>query len=386
MPHAVPCNTPKAGIQLAIFLIGLFAFLQVYSIQAILPVLKAVFLASSSQLGLSVAMTVIAIALVSPFIGIVSDKFGRKFLIVSALAFMSVPTFLISYASQLYELNLWRFLQGLCVPAMTVVCLAYLSEEFPHHIAKLTAIYVAGTVLGGFLGRFLLGYLHELVGYQTGFIIMSAVTLFGAMIVQWLLPASQHFAKASAKSVLPTLSEHSKNPAVIRACLLGACVLFSLVGCFTFINLHLAKSPYFLSPASLGNIFAVYLIGVVITPLSARLIGRIGTRLSIVMAIFLSMAGLFLTLATPLWLIVVGLCVMSSGVFVTQTATISYMTGRIHTGRSLGLGLYYMTYYAGGSIGAWLSGVVYGLWHWTGVVVVIFLVQVLGLLIVAKMD
>lgn len=368
------------AVRFAIFLVGVFAFLQVYSIQAVLPALKTALNATAPQMGVSVGMTVMAIAMVSPFMGMISDMFGRKRFVVGAMAALAVPTFLAGFSSHIYELNLWRFLQGLCVPAMTVVILAYLSEEFPESTAKLTATYVAGTVLGGFLGRFLLGHLHDFIGYDKGFMVMAVMTLFGAVFVQKILPPSQHFIKSgNLKAAGQTLLEHGKNPAVVASCLLGACVLFSLVGAFTFINLHLTKAPYHLSPSHLANIFAVYLIGMVITPLSARLITRFGNRPTIICAILFSAVGLLLTLTAPLWLIIVGLTVMSSGVFVTQTATISQMTTHLDHGRSLGLGLYYMMYYAGGSIGAWLCGLTYAAFDWQGVVLLILGVQGLGI-------
>lgn len=385
-PNTTDHSSPPPTVMAAIFLVGMFAFLQVYSIQAILPVLKQTLHASASQVGISVGMTVIAIALVSPFMGMISDLLGRKRFVVGAMILLAIPTFMVSLADHIYKLNLWRFLQGLCVPAMTVVILAYLSEEFPQAVAKLTSIYVAGTVLGGFLGRFILGHLHSLVGYQKGFVIMAAATLLGAVIVQFLLPTSRHFvASDNLRQGLATLKSHSKNPAVIASCVLGGCVLFSLVACFTFINLHLDRPPYNLSSSALANIFAVYLIGVVITPLSTKIITRFGTQKTLVMAILLSALGLLLSLAAPLWVIIVGLTIMSSGVFITQTATISFMTAHLKHGRSLGLGLYYMTYYAGGSLGAWLGGIAFGYGAWLSVVLLIFGVQAMGLITIRQM-
>ena len=50
---------------------------------------------------------------------------------------------------------------------------------------------------------------------------------------------------------------------------------------------------------------------------------------------------------------------MSSGVFITQSATISYLTSHVSEGRSLASGLYYMGYYGGGFIGAWACALAY---------------------------
>lgn len=119
--------------------------------------------------------------------------------------------------------------------------------------------------------------------------------------------------------------------------------------------MHLAVEPYALNSASLANVFAIYLIGMVITPLSARLIGRWGSKTTILWAVGMSMLGVGMTLAAPLWLIIVALALMSSGVFITQAATISYIAANVKEGRSLASGLYYMAYY--GAV-RWGRGVV----------------------------
>lgn len=369
-------------VRLAVFLVGLFAFLQVYSIQAVLPVLVKEFGVAESVVGLSVGITVLAISFVSPFIGVLSDRIGRKVMIVPAIVGLAIPTFLLSLVPSIELLNTARFFQGLFVPAMTVVLLAYIAEEFPQKVANLTATYVMGTVLGGFLGRFVLGYLNEFIGWRSTFVVMGATTLLGAIIVGLFLPKSTAFTKSTGNSFAKNIAEHLKNPALLTLCFLGGCVLFSLVGAFTFINLHLAKSPYLLSTSQLANLFSVYLIGMVITPLSAKLIGKFGTRTTLFLAVGFSILGLFLTLGSPLWLIITGLTALSTGVFITQTATISQLSKTVNHGRSLANGLYYSGYYFGGLVGSWACGLAFVGFGWFGVVGLIFLVQCVGLFLI----
>ena len=380
-----PQNSTNLILKLTIGLIGMFAFLQVYSIQSILPVLMDAFNASEVQAGMLVGATVMAIAIMSPFLGMLSDAVGRKSFIVGALVFLAIPTGMISISSSIGWLEFWRFLQGLSVPGITVVTIAYVGEEFEGKaVTDLMSYYVSGTVFGGFMGRFILGHLHEWVGWRTAYVVMAVVTAIGAGWVAKTLPASRCFvANPNFRSALQTLGEHLTNRYVVTACLLGACVLFSLVGCFTFINLYLADSPYHLSTGQLANIFAVYLIGVIITPLSAKLLQRFGAARTIMVAVTLSMIGVLITKVSPLWGIVMGLAIMSSGVFITQSATISYIAVNVKKGRSLASGLYYMSYYAGGTIGAWVCGLAYAKGQWTLTVWVLLGVQVLALLMAA---
>ncbi|GAA0321998.1 MFS transporter [Psychrobacter aestuarii] len=374
---------PSWIVKLTIGMIGMFAFLQVYSIQAILPVLMVDFLATEVQVGMMVGATVMAIALMSPFLGMLSDAIGRKSFIVGALLFLAIPTALIALSPSIGWLGVLRFLQGLSVPGITVVTIAYVGEEFEGKaLTSLMSFYVSGTVFGGFMGRFLLGHMHELIGWRNGYYVMGVMTLIGAAWAAKALPQSRRFVpNANFGSAIQTLGAHLTSRYVVTACLLGACVLFSLVGCFTFINLHLAEAPYNLSTGALANIFAVYLIGVIITPLSTRLLQRFGAARTVCAAVIMSMCGALLTQVTPLWGIVVGLTIMSSGVFITQSATISYIAVNVKTGRSLASGLYYMAYYAGGTVGAWACGLAYAAGSWRGTVILLLIVQTLALLI-----
>lgn len=372
--------TPSLLEKATICMIGFFAFLQVYSVQAILPVLKQDLQANEVQIGLAVGATVLAIALMSPFMGVLSDAFGRKSFIVACLILLALPTAMIGISHDIGQLAFWRFLQGISVPGITVVLIAYISEEYSQHLAGMMSLYVAGTVLGGFSGRFFAGHLETLIGWRQGYLVMSALTLMGAIWVLKMLPKSQHFTKSdNIKSALGLLLSHTKNRHVISSCALGGCVLFSLVGCFTFINLHLAASPYQLNAANLANIFSIYLIGMVITPLSVSLIKKFGMTSTIILAVCVSAVGLVMTLSSPLWLIILGLTLMSSGVFVTQAATISYLTCHVSQGRSLASGLYYMCYYGGGSVGAWLCAIAYTYGRWSSTVILILALQAIAL-------
>lgn len=378
-------RTLPLSLLLSAALTGALAFLQVYSIQSVLPVLMQDLQVSAVSAGTTVGATVLAVALVSPFTGMVSDALGRKWLIVASVLFLALPTLLLHWAADIETVWWLRFLQGLAVPGITVVLIAYIGEEFDGaRRVRLMSFYVSGTILGGFLGRFLMGYLDEWLGWRNGMLVMALLSLAGGAAVWRYLPPSRRFVpRPQVAQALKTLWRHLHNRHVLSACALGFCVLFSLVGCFTYINLYLAAPPYGLSSAQLADVFAVYLIGMVITPLAGRLIVHLGASRTVSLAVALSVFGVLLSLSPPLWLVILALALMSTGVFITQSATINYIAQHVSEGRSLASGLYYMAYYAGGFTGSWLCGMAYARGGWDRTVAVLVAAQVLAMTIAA---
>jgi YNFM family putative membrane transporter len=69
------------------------------------------------------------------------------------------------------------------------------------------------------------------------------------------------------------------------------------VGVFTYVNFYLAQPPFNLTPAELGSIFFVYLLGCVVTPLAGRFLDRHGFRRTMLLSLGMCLGGLLLTLA-----------------------------------------------------------------------------------------
>jgi predicted MFS family arabinose efflux permease len=367
-----------------IWVIGFFAFLNVYSLQAVLPMVMVDFHASPVQAGLAVGATVLAIGLVSPFMGMLSDAWGRKNVLCTSLFFLTLPTALIPLTQSFSALIALRFVQGLSVPGIVVVLIAYISEEFrAEGVARMTATYVGGTVMGGFCGRFITGHAGELLGWRGAFFALAAMNFLGALLVFWFLPKSRNFvANHNFQAGFQTLGRHLVNKRLIAACAVGFCVLFSLVGAFTYVNLYLAGEPFRLSSAGLANVFAVYLVGVLVTPLAGRYIDRWGYMRSLQGALAISATGLLLTLLPSLVAVVIGLTVCSTGVFLCQSATISAIAKSVSEGRSLATGIYYLSYYAGGAAGSWIAGIAFEEHGWTGSVLTIGVFQAIAVAIV----
>ena len=347
----------------AVMIAGACTFLNVYCTQPLLPYLQEVFRATEVQVSLTVGAVTLSVAIMAPIIGMIAESVGRKKVIVPSLFAMAVPTFLAATAHSLAALIAWRFLQGLFVPGVIAVIIAYINEEFSGRTGAVMSAYVAGTVFGGFLGRFLTGVIAAHWSWHAAFVVLGVLDLLGALAVRRWLPLATHF--VPAERLLKSFGDtwgHLRNPRLLMICGMGFSVLFSLVGVFTYANFYLARPPFLLSTAGLGSVFFVYLLGCVVTPLSGRFHDRNGFRRTALVAVAMSLGGLILTLSSWLPAVIGGLAVFSSGIFVSQSSA-TVLTGQVAgRARSSAAGLYVTFYYLGGSLGTavpawfWLNG------------------------------
>ncbi len=342
-------------------LAGMCTFLNVYDTQPLLPYLQQVFGASAIAVSLTVSATILAMALCAPVTGLLAESIGRKKVIVPSLYAITVPTLLAATAHTLHQLIFWRFMQGVFVPGVIVVIMAYINEEFPRrYVGRAMSSYISGTVLGGFLGRFIAGIVAHNFAWRETFITIGVVNLVGAILVQRFLPQAKNFVRATSVSHSITEGlEHLRNPRLLAVFGMGFAALFCLVGTFTYANFYLADPPYRLNSQQLGSVFLVYLLGLIVTPMSGRWLDRYGVRTTSSIGLAFTLLGLLLTLMHPLWVIIAGLALASSGVFIYQAV------GTVQTGivagkaRSSAAGLYVTLYYIGGGLGAIVTG-----WAW----------------------
>lgn len=356
--------------RLAVALAGGGAFLNLYSPQAILPLLSAEIGASAADISTIMTVSTLAVALTAPFTGAIADVFGRKRLIGAAMLALVVPTAMIAFAPSLDMIIFWRFLQGLLLPPIFTVMVAYIGGEWPADEAVgITGLYVSGSALGGFLGRFLTGVLVEPTGWRGAFLTVAALTAICALGVILLLPREKNFVGAGNLGIsLRQMIGHLVNPRLLAIFAVGFGVLFNFMAVFTFVNFLLAAPPFNLSPAALGAIFIVYLFGTITTPTTGHWVAKFGLRHFVIGVLMAWIVGVALTLVPSLAVIIAGLAVAAvCGLFVQASAQ-SFVAASAKNGTSSAIGLYVTAFYIGGSAGVLLAGLTWERGGWIGVV------------------
>ena len=364
---------------------GFCAFLNLYAPQSLLPLLAQEFSVTPADISLTMTATALAIAITAPFAGTIADVLGRKRVIVAAMLLLTIPTAMLAMSPSLSALIGWRFVQGLVLPPIFTVVVAYIGEEWPASEATgVTGVYMAATSVGGFSGRFFAGLLADTVGWRNGFLAIAAVTFAAGIAVAAILPRERNFVRsegvaASARQMLG----HLRNPRLLAIYAVGFGTLFNFVALFTYVAFVLAAPPFNLSPTLLGAIFATYLVGAVLVLWLGRAVARFGRRTLILGTIAVWACGALVMLIPSLWTIIGGLAIAAGCGFITQATSTASVALTAESGRTSAISLYATFLYVGGGFGAILPGLTWNAGGWPACVAMVIAMQMLMAAVIA---
>jgi predicted MFS family arabinose efflux permease len=364
---------------------GFAAFVNLYSPQALLPELAREFHVGAGEISSLMTAGTAAIAISAPFTGALADVVGRKRLIGAAMFAVVIPTMIITLMGSVPEMAFWRFVQGLLLPPIFTVTVAYIGDEWPpKDVARVAGLYVSGASIGGFSGRFIPGILADLIGWRSAIQVVGLITLAAAVIVTWTLPRESKFVRSDGLlSSLIQMLRHFRDRRLVATFAVGFGVLFNFIATFTYISFHLAAPPYLFSPTLLGLLFVTYLVSSPLMPWTGRAIAMFGRRRFVLGIIFFWIVGALLLLASPIVIILIGLTLCAVCGMFCQTISTSYVTMTAKEGRSSAVGLYACIFYIGGSAGAFLTGLAWNSAGWNGCVALIVVMQIVIAAIVA---
>jgi MFS transporter, YNFM family, putative membrane transport protein len=361
----------------AVFICGMFAFINLYCTQPLLPLLSRVFHASEAQVSWTISASTLGVALSAGMLAIFAERVDRKKTIVGSTAALAVCTLLTATSASLPVLAIWRFLQGVVTPGIFIITIAYVTEEWPAlRVPQVMSVYVAGTVFGGFMGRLVGGLLVDQYGWRLVFVVLGLASLGGAALSQWLLrPAQTRPPEAATRSKLAPVWANLGNPRLLATFGIGFCLLFTLVATFSYVTFYLSIAPFHLSTRQLSYLFAVYLCGLGTTLVAGTILARVGLRHGMIAALGACIAGLTLTLSPSLIIVSVGLAIEASGIFVAHACANSFLRDAAPPGaRVSAAGMYICSYYIGGTVGGVLPGLFWGYGGWPGCVVLVSVV------------
>ncbi len=372
----------------AMFFGGFATFALLYCVQPLMPLLSHEFAltAAQSSMVLSVSTGALAISLLAS--SAISERLGRKPLMVAAMAVAAVMTLLCAFAHNYPHLLVMRALLGAVLGGMPAIAMAYLGEEIePTSLGLSMGLYISGSAFGGMAGRVITSVLSDHFSWRLALAAVGVAGMYAAFEFWRSLPASRHFTPSSGgwRALPAGFRQHLSDEGLPWLFALAFLLMGAFVSLYNYIAYRLLGAPFALSQSLVGAVSFFYLLGIYSSVWAGRLADRYGRRNVLWMMAIIMFSGLLLTLSNWLPLILIGVAVFTYGFFATHSVASSWVGRRATSNKALASALYLFFYYLGSSVVGSATGIMWGRAAWPGVVAVLSCSLLLALLVALRL-
>ena len=388
-PYIEYGTRPFLAILFSLFLAGFAIFSSLYCVQPMMPIFANFFHVSPTHSSFPLSFSTIALAIGLLFTGLISDRFGRKPVMVTAL-FLAASLSIISSIFPLWEIFLLnRVLIGLSVSGVAAVAMTYIGEEIEQKdIGFAMGLYISGTAIGGMGGRLIAGVLIDYISWQNAMMIIGIINLCIATAFFLLLPASQHFQAYPIRfnRFYESFVKNLADPKLRILFLQGFILMGCFVSIFNYMSYHLLEEPYQLSQTWIGLISIAYLAGIYSSPRAASWGKRFGREKVLPAMLIMMLLGLLIMLIPAFWSVILGLIIFTFAFFAAHSTASSWVSVQSLQYRAVGSSLYLFCYYLGSSILGSSSGLVWEMSGWMGLTSFIAVILMIGLFLAIQLN
>lgn len=351
---------------------GVATFTQLYSTQGILPLIARDLEVDAATAALTVSGTTAGLAAAVIPWSWVADRIGRLPAMRIALVSATVLGLLAPLAPDVVSLVGVRIVEGVALGGLPAIALTYLAEEVDRrHAAAAAATYVAGTSVGGLLGRLIAAPVAEQTDWRVGVATVAVIAAIAAAVFMVLAPRARGFDRGpvgGVAHVARTIARLARDRVLVSLWAQGFLLMGGFVTVYNYLAFHLEGAPFLLPPSLASLLFTAYLAGTASSRVAGAIAERLGTRPVLIASSGVMLAGLALTLVEQLAVVIVGLVVLTAGFFAGHASASAAIGQRAASGRAQATSVYTLGYYAGSSLFGWLGGYAYLAGDWMAVV------------------
>lgn len=345
----------------------ILAFASLYAPQPLLPLLGQELEITPTQAALLMTLALLPLSVAPLAYGFLLETYPAQRLLRAAVFLVMLAELVFTLSSDFRLLATARLLQGLALPALFTSAMTYCAVAAPQQkVRKVIGIYVAGTILGGFLGRAITGLLADYLPWRLPFLLWT-----GALALVWwrlrLLPSD---ARAGFSRPHPQVIAAVWREPTFRNAYLGIfSVFFAFASLLNFLPFQLKIIDPLVSETTIALSYVGYLIGVAVALGAPRLLkamGGVRAALGLGWAVFAAGTALFLVPSVAA--IYAAMLIFCAGFFCLHAILSGHLNHLAPSRKGVVNGLYVSSYYAGGALGSLLPGYWYRAYGWGALV------------------
>ncbi len=348
-----------------------------YAAQPIQPVFQQEFELNRLQAILFTTFMMMPLGVAPLFYGFLLETFSAKVLVRSAILALGIMELLFSVAGSYVSLLSIRAAQGLMIPAILTSLMSYISFTSDRkNVQHSIAVYIAATIIGGFLGRFLSGLCTDLFGWRFFFFLLGILLLLAFFLLGCLeKDAKLRYVRPNLRQAASLLGEGR-----FRWLYLGIfCIFFVFSGLMNFLPFELKKINPGFSEAGIGLLYLGYSMGVLVSVNTRRIIGYFGNEPDAVRAgIVIFFLGTTIFFIENYKVMFGGMFVFCTGLFMAHSLLSGFVNKLALENKALANGVYISFYYMGGTLGSFLPGFFFEHFGWR-----VFILSLLCMLLLA---
>ena len=364
-------------IIIALTAASIINFANLYFVQPITPLLARTYSVSSATAGLSISAAVISMVIGLLFFSFLSDRVGRIPIMHITLLCTLLPLAVMPLVHSFELFLVLRFIQGIFMAGLPAAAIAYISDEVDSKSVGLgITMYIAANAIGGTIGRIFVGTIADVTSLQTSLFALLALEAVLFVIYFLILPKSYFFAPSdrSMKNDLAGMFSHVGNTMLIPAFLMGILLQFSFTGVWTFLPFYLEKEPFHLSVSNISFTYLAYFAGTTGAMVAGRISIHVKKTTIVSVGIIILICGTLMTNIQSLGMVIVGLCLVCLGFFVSHSIMAAIVNERATHHKAGASSLYLVCYYIGVATGGTLVGHIWESVGWFAVTAISLLV------------
>lgn len=346
-----------------IYFCTIITFCSLYAAQPIQPVFQQEFGLSPLQAILFTTLMMLPLGCAPMFYGVLLESLSARLIVRTAILLLGILELLFSLTSSYLLLLVIRGLQGMVIPAILTSLVSYISYTAPREdVQAAVARYIAATIVGGFLGRFLSGLFTDLFGWRFFFFLLGVLLLWGFFLLRNLEK------DANLQYTRPRLGEVAdlvRQPVFFWLYLTIFSVFFVFAGLLNFLPFELKASNPGFGETGIGFMYFGYVMGVVVSLNVRRMITYFGSETKVVMAgLCLYLVGIGGFMVQDYRTMFIAMFVFCTGMFMAHSLLSGYVNTLARSKKGIANGVYISFYYLGGALGSFAPGVLYEHFGW----------------------